>query len=667
MNAALAAYRPDIDGLRGIAVLLVVLYHAFPSVVPSGFIGVDIFFVISGFLISNIIFNGINDRTFSFSHFYARRIKRIFPALILVLTVCLVVGWFILLQEEYQQLAKHTQGSVIFISNFLLWLESGYFDTSAEVKPLLHLWSLGIEEQFYLVWPLVLWIGFKLRFNLLFLITALAASSFLINIWLLRTNAISAFYLPQSRCWELLTGSLVAYLTNPMLTVQSDLIKWLQKKVLGTHWFYRLTGFIGLALLIVATVRIDQTKVFPGYWALLPTIGTACLIYSGQISSSFARILKNPLLVWFGLISFPLYLWHWPLLVFARITQSDVPHWSIRTAIVFASIILAWVTYQSVEKRFRSETNTRLKLRVLIGAMLCIGVISTVLFIHQGVYSRSIVLNTQRLKATANDGGTGIQLVGQCGLAQQSIPAVYHCLSDPRESPKFALIGDSKALALLPGLIRTSQENERWLSINGINPAFTKSLFKEKDEKTLRLTLDAITRNPDIKVVAIVNAARTLLTPQGHDEKALMRADNFDSVLKDLDLTIYQLVHSGKKVILVLDNPTLANPEDCLARNFGSEWISRWAMATNSRCSISVARHVEITSQYRRLFETIEQKYPDDISIFDTMPFVCDTSVDKCSVFKNNRLMYSYTDHVSDYAAGLIGKSLNELAWQLGR
>lgn len=200
MNAALAAYRLDIDGLRGIAVLLVVVYHAFPSVVPSGFIGVDIFFVISGFLISNIIFNGMNDRTFSFSHFYARRIKRIFPALILVLTVSLIVGWFILLQEEYQQLAKHTQGSVIFISNFLLWLESGYFDTSAEVKPLLHLWSLGIEEQFYLVWPLVLWIGFKLRFNLLFLITALAASSFLINILLLRTNAISAFYLPQSRC-----------------------------------------------------------------------------------------------------------------------------------------------------------------------------------------------------------------------------------------------------------------------------------------------------------------------------------------------------------------------------------------------------------------------------------------------------------------------------------
>ena len=145
-----------------------------------------------------------------------------------------------------------------------------------------------------------------------------------------------------------------------------------------------------------------------------------------------------------------------------------------------------------------------------------------------------------------------------------------------------------------------------------------------------------------------------------------MRADNFDAALKDLDLSIYQLVHSGKKVILVLDNPTLANPEDCLARNFGSEWISRWAMATNSRCSISVTRHAEITSQYRRLFETIKQKYPDDISIFDTMPFVCDTSVDKCSTFKNNRLMYSYTDHISDYAAGLIGKSLNELAWQLG-
>ncbi|HIE3585867.1 TPA: acyltransferase family protein, partial [Legionella anisa] len=163
-------YRADIDGLRAIAVLSVVVFHVFPKWMKGGFVGVDIFFVISGFLISTIIFEGLEKNSFSFVDFYKKRIKRIFPALVFVLLFCLILGWFALFPQEYKQLGKHVMGGAGFISNFMLWLETGYFDNAAETKPLLHLWSLGIEEQFYIIWPFLVWFVWKKRFNLFFVI-----------------------------------------------------------------------------------------------------------------------------------------------------------------------------------------------------------------------------------------------------------------------------------------------------------------------------------------------------------------------------------------------------------------------------------------------------------------------------------------------------------------
>ena len=175
-------YRADIDGLRALAVLGVVAFHAFPGRVRGGFIGVDVFFVISGYLISTIIFENLDNGTFSFSHFYARRIKRIFPALLLVLVACFIFGWICLLPSEYKQLGKHILGGSTFVSNFILWREFGYFDAGSDFKPLRHLWSLGVEEQFYIIWPLLSWVAYKKRFNLLVLILSEALLSFFLNI-----------------------------------------------------------------------------------------------------------------------------------------------------------------------------------------------------------------------------------------------------------------------------------------------------------------------------------------------------------------------------------------------------------------------------------------------------------------------------------------------------
>ncbi len=206
-------YRADIDGLRAIAVIFVVGFHAFPEQIPGGFVGVDVFFVISGFLISTIIFGGLENDSFTYSEFYARRIRRIFPALILVLSATAIFGWYELLADEYKQLGKHIAAGVGFVSNFAFWSEAGYFDNIAETKPLLHLWSLGIEEQFYLIWPALLLTAWQRRLNFLPIIVGIAIVSFGANIYLAKTNATAAFYSPASRFWELMLGGMLAYVS----------------------------------------------------------------------------------------------------------------------------------------------------------------------------------------------------------------------------------------------------------------------------------------------------------------------------------------------------------------------------------------------------------------------------------------------------------------------
>ena len=200
-------YRADIDGLRAISVISVIGFHAFPNNVKAGFIGVDIFFVISGYLISKIIIEQIELGSFSFFDFYKRRIRRIFPALILVLFACFIFGWFTLFPIELQQLGKHIAGSAGFISNFILWNEAGYFDNQANTKPLLHIWSLGIEEQFYIFWPLIIWTIYKIRINFLLIIFVLITLSFVLNIVSAESDKVATFYSPITRFWELLVGS----------------------------------------------------------------------------------------------------------------------------------------------------------------------------------------------------------------------------------------------------------------------------------------------------------------------------------------------------------------------------------------------------------------------------------------------------------------------------
>jgi peptidoglycan/LPS O-acetylase OafA/YrhL len=393
-------YRADIDGLRAIAVIAVVAFHAFPNLVRGGFIGVDVFFVISGYLISTIIFENLDKGTFSFSEFYARRIRRIFPALLLVLIACFAFGWFTLLADEFKQLGKHIGAGASFISNFILWNKAGYFDNASDTNPLLHLWSLSIEEQFYIVWPLLIWFAWKQKFNLLTVTVAFALTSFLLNLNGIKQDMIATFYSPQTRFWELLSGSLLSWFSlykNVAISNMKHKVNfWLsrivciEKQESDGNLLSNVLAFIGLLLLLYGFWHIHNELSFPGNWALVPILAAVLIITAGSKAWINRIILSNKAAVWLGLISYPLYLWHWPLLSFARIVEGETPSSAIRIAIILLSVALAWLTYKFIERPLRFGKNDKAKVKALVLLMGIVSIFGISLYRLDGLKFRFI-------------------------------------------------------------------------------------------------------------------------------------------------------------------------------------------------------------------------------------------------------------------------------------
>ncbi|WP_417833956.1 acyltransferase family protein [Thalassospira xiamenensis] len=358
-----SSYRAEIDGLRAFAVLSIVTYHAFPLWITGGFTGVDVFFVISGFLITSHIFEKLDSGTFSFFDFFQRRIRRIFPALILVMASSLVFGWFVLLDDEYAQLGKHVASGAAFIVNFVLANEVGYFDISGELKPMLHLWSLAVEEQFYIVWPLCLWFAWKKNFNLLTVTVIVLLISFFYNIILVSGNPTETFYWPFSRFWELMSGSVLAWCSlqsrKSLLSDKIANIKYLGHSIGKVNLILQgatainVMSLLGFLLLAASVLLINNSLSFPSGWAFLPVLGTLFVLGGGDKAWLNRVFLMNPLAVWFGLISYSLYLWHWPILSYLHIIEDGTPNKYVRIAAIIVAIFLAWVTYQFTEKPIR--------------------------------------------------------------------------------------------------------------------------------------------------------------------------------------------------------------------------------------------------------------------------------------------------------------------------
>jgi len=622
-------YRPDIDGLRALAVLSVVLFHAFPEWIHGGFIGVDIFFVISGYLISSIIFKNLENKSFSFADFYIRRIKRIFPALIVVLISSLFFGWFVLLADEYQQLAKHTIGASTFTNNFMLWQESGYFDNDADTKPFLHLWSLSVEEQFYLAWPLLLCFFFQWKQHLKKILLVLTAGFILIHFYIFHPDRVAAFYTPYARFYELLVGACIGY-------------AHLYPKNIHIHNLYKrfksIQSFIGLALVLIGIQIITKESHFPGYYALLsPVLGTALIIDSPKDSILNKYLFSNKLMVWLGLISYPLYLWHWPLLSFANIIESQTPNLISRALLVVIAIFLAALTYLFIEKPIRlgSAKISERKVIVLILFMLLVGITGGIIYLKGGVQTRKISSPTIK-----NIGDTGHELFFQYTQKHfflctpkniqneaLSVNNVTRCFQSKKNQPiDIAIIGDSHAEQIFIGLAEAMPNKNVVYYIQHAPPIM--------GHHDLDHIFEYVMADKSIKTV-ILNAFWS------KRKKELPKNTSLSEGLSD---TIKQLLSKNKQVIVLDDVPVFSfNPRQC-------EFIRPLSFTNNCNENKST-----FDKKYNLYGPSLELSSKNSGAQFiNTVSLFCDNKV--CSMEKNGQLLYRDSDHLNINGSRYIGK-----------
>ena len=609
---AAGSYRPDIDGLRAFAVTSVVLYHAFPKVVTGGFVGVDVFFVISGFLISKILFSEITEHRFSFTAFYGRRIRRIFPALAVCLAAVLAYGFVVLTPPELAQLGKHVFFGAGFLSNVVLWYESGYFDSAATYKPLLHLWSLGIEEQFYILWPALLWVVFRLKAKIGRLLAMLFLASFLINVALSISDISAAFYLPFSRFWELLAGAGLA---------------WRRPVVLSTNvrsWI----SFAGTAALLTSAALITAEMRFPGWIALLPVAGAVALIFAGPEAAVNRTVFSNRAIVFVGLISFPLYLWHWPLISFAYVIRlGKAPTPLMATALVAASFLLAWATYRFIEYPVRFGAHRHRRTQIVAAGVAVLGACGLAVWTKNGF--------PERFPALAN---IDIRKIGNAKLDADFKPTkgmevldldwilVTHLGHGER---KVALSGDSQLFHYGPRVQQLADEGQLVANtyfVTGPGCAPVPGLIRrDKFARCARLSgilIDLVQRE---KVQSVVlGAAWTGYSQEGMlieregKRLPLHAKEGIDAFYANLEDYVRLLQGQGAKVYLVLGVPIHRrfNPDEMVTRS-----LTGFQIAPDVEKAIPIAELQAAQSTVNAKLSAVSEH--TGATLLDPLPDIC--------------------------------------------
>ncbi len=670
-------YRNDIDGLRAISVLAVVAFHAFPDWATGGFVGVDVFFVISGYLISTILFRNFDNGIFSLVDFYSHRIRRIFPALIIILIFCLTVGWFSLLADEFMQLGKHVTAGATFVSNFALLSEAGYFDNSAETKPLLHLWSLGIEEQFYILYPLILWAIYKYKLNLFKIIISLLVISFLFNIISVKHNIDSAFYAPQSRIWELLCGSLLAYFIHykEKLSTCSNTHNTphsLHLRII-TYWpsngsiqfgdFLSVTGF---SLLIFAFFTINKKDIYPGWWALIPVTGAMLIILAGSNAWLNRKILSNKLAIWFGLVSFPLYLWHWPLISFVNIIESSSPSTQFRILAIIISIAMAWFTYEYIEVPIRYGKHNKKHTPILLVLMASLGIIGSVIYANEGFILR------KNIKEFANDqkGLIAPRLINETDACNKLILKFSgNCIAQYDNNPTqfdFIFLGDSHARSLAMSLANADQTKYSFIQIGKSGCPFIKDVdrFLYSQPYKCNIVYDEMIsylkslKSRDIAFISMYYTAyysgKGYNIPQGsmHLEKVANNISNrnmhstdeaypniFDNGFNKMLLDIAPMF---KRVIIVLQPPEMGfNMRKCMNRPF----------STPIKCTVKQSDMLIHQNGYRKTVEAASKRFKN-VTIYDPTRVFCFNDV--CNSVIDERLVYRDDNHINQFGSALV-------------
>lgn len=543
-------YRPDIDGLRAIAIVSVVLFHAFRDYFNGGFIGVDIFFVISGFLISTILFSGLEKNQFSIVQFYIKRVRRIFPALITVILATIFFAWFVLFSDELARFGRHLTSGISFVSNFVFWRESGYFDSASETKPLLHFWSLAIEEQFYLFWPILLAFLWKSRVGVLKPIVAIVLVSFVLNIVFLENHPIAAFFLPVTRVWELVVGGLLAYISLYRPTVFSR-----QQNV---------QSVFGFLLLIFGFLFIQEGYDFPGWWALLPTLGTFFIISAGPNAWLNQKILSNKMMIWVGNISYPMYLWHWPLLSFAYIIgNGHISHTQL-IAIILLTIVLSWLTYLFIEKPIRFGQYKSQAIPVMLVVMIGLLILGLLIQFekilprnHSDELTRSIEarndkvsygdnfdkvrFNQETFYFSENKNRNTTVLIGD-SHALQYVPRINHLLSEQPDNLNAIQLAIREGCFPIPGMLQDTDD------------------FNERACNHYRSSVIELLNDPKIKTIILAGCWNCYLIQDeeqnvNHMETNIYAQEPLKSKMLDSLKEFLVNASKGKTVYLLLDNP----------------------------------------------------------------------------------------------------------------
>lgn len=659
-SAAHPSYRTDIDGLRAIAVLFVIGFHTLPALFPGGFVGVDVFFVISGYLITGILLRSLRERRFNFLQFYGRRIRRIFPALLLVLAVSLAVGWSVLLPDEFHDLARHVLASAGFLSNALLWRRDAYFGIDADTRPLQHLWSLAVEEQFYLAWPVVLWLAWRLRLHVALVMAILAVGSFALNI----TDTFSgdfftsqiAFASPQGRAWELLLGGLLAYATLfgrrslPFIPAAGATpARQKRNSVLST---------IGVVLLIAALLSISPHRAIPGFWALLPAIGTYLIIAAGPHAWLNRVVLASRPGRFIGIISYPLYLWHWALLSFARIVNGATPPTIARLALMSMAFFLAWLTFQTVERPIRGGRRLPLKAISLLAVMLLVGCLGYVGFRFDPLDGRPVLQQLADVASVVRR--SPVPGYGPCRDPQlvQGLKLGL-CIVPEQGGADAALIGDSHAEDKFSGFARIEHEH-RWslLGNAACPPIYGINVYIIDDpnsrtcgQKSVKV-IDWVDSQPQIKTVVVAFFGNYFLTTAYAADHVINHTGPSKTVIagapgqtgsrselffSGLEQTVAHLERAHKQIVILIDLPEFPFlPRDCFRRQDASA------------CSLPRSAVEARQAESRAIIANVQRAHPR-IRVFDPLERLCPNS--RCSCSEDGQLLYEDSNHLSHYGS----------------
>ena len=362
-------YRPEIDGLRALAIIPVILFHAGFVLFGGGFVGVDVFFVISGYLITTILIEDLENKRFSILNFYERRVRRILPALFVVMLVTVALAWMWMIPSQMAQFSRSVLSTSLFFSNVLFWHETGYFKTPGQEKPLLHTWSLAVEEQYYVLFPIFLFLMWRFRKERVFwMIVVLASISLALSEWGWRHKPVANFYLAPTRAWEIFAGSIAAFIV--------------QKRGVKANNFMSM---LGLAAILFAIFAYDKHVPFPSVYALVPVVGVVLLVLYADKETLAAKILSTRVLVGIGLISYSAYLWHQPLFVFARLRAVHGASASLFIFLSLASLVLGYLSWKYVERPFR---NRAFLSKPQLFSMAAVGTLAFVAFGHYGYEGR---------------------------------------------------------------------------------------------------------------------------------------------------------------------------------------------------------------------------------------------------------------------------------------